>query len=279
MRTMLKLAVAVGLAGLLAACTDKGTGGNGGVPDGGGDANPGGGEVHPGQVTGRALDTQGQPLAGAVIYVGGAGIQTTPRKSTTDAHGQYMVDNFVPRLTYKAFGWVPVTYRGKNFCLRLTPEDPSGYESFVAELGAVRNFRWKLQGRIEDSVAPVDQDGAYYGGTIRIFPQLADDYTGLIELQLTPTGPLIDGSQGQALTRTVDLLKPLFALDIPVGVYKVTATRIKTDGTRTAARVGPTSSEVASESTLEFNPETFGSCGSAVVGSGVTRSFLTVVSP
>ncbi len=271
MRKVLEMAVGMALAGLLAACEDKGNGG----PDG-----PPGGGAQPNQVTGRALNTQGQPLAGAVIYVGGVDVAVTPRSSTTNADGRYVVDGFIEQFTYKAFGWLPMTYRGKDFCLRLAPEQASGYEPFLARDGAVRDFRWRLQGRMEDSTFNPNEDGAYYGGTLRIFPEFADDdYTGSIELQLTPTGPLIDGSQGQPLTRTVELSGLHYALDIPVGPYTVTAARIKPGGARTAARVGPDSSSAASESTLEFSPTFFGTCGSKTTSSGVDRAFLYVVSP
>jgi hypothetical protein len=274
---MVKLAVAVSLVGLLAACEDKGNGGpDGGTPPGGGSSE----EVQPSKVIGRALDAQGKPLPNVQIYVGGVGVATPPLRGTTNAEGRYTVDGFVDQYTYKAFAWVPVNYQGKDFCLRLAHENPSEYATFVARDGAVRNFRWKLQGRIDDSTADPATDSAYFGGGARLFLEFADgDYTGAVELQLTPTGPLIDGSQGQPLTRSVDLSKPHFVVDIPVGPYKVTATRIKTGGARSALLVGPSDRELASESSLEFQPETYPTCGSQVASSGVKRAFLYVATP
>jgi len=278
-RVMVKLAVAVYLGGLLAACENKGTGGtNGdtGTPPGGGSSEV----AQPNKVIGRALDTQGKPLPNVQIYVGGAGVQTTPRWGTTNAEGRYVVEGFIEQFTYKAHGWLPVNYQAKSFCLRLAHENSSEYEPFVARDGAIRNFRWKLQGRMEDSTGAPDTDSPYFGGGLRLFQEFSDgDYTGFVELKFTPTGPLIDGSQGQPLTRTVDLSKPHFASDIPVGPYKVTATRITTGGARSALRVGPSWSELANESTLEFQPEIFQACGSAVTSSGVERAFLYVATP
>jgi hypothetical protein len=278
-RAKVKLGVMMSLVGLLAGCEGKANGG----PNDGGTGNPGGGgseQAQPSKVIGRAVDTQGKPLPNVQIYVGGAGVQTTPRRGTTNAEGRYSVDGFIDQFTYKAYGWLPVKYQGKDFCLRLAHENASEYEPFVAKDGAVRNFKWKLSGRMEDSTAELDNDGAYFGAGIRLMFEYADsDYTGTVELQLTPTGPLVDGSQGQVLTRTVDLSKAHLAVDIPLGPYKVTATRIKTGGARSPLRIGPSWSEVASDTTLVFEPETFVNCGSAVISGGVARGLLYLTDP
>jgi hypothetical protein len=265
-----KLAVAVAVVGLLTGCDDKGNPPGGGSPE----------EAQANKVLGRALDTQGKPLPNAQIYVGGVAVTTTPQRGSTNAEGRYTIAGLVDQVTYKAYGWLPLSYQGKDFCLRLAHDNSSEYEPFVGKDGAVRNFRWSLQGRIGDSSADPETDSAYFGGGARLFPEFADgDFTGTVELQLTPTGPLIDGSQGQPLTRSVDLSKPHFVVDIPVGPYKVTATRIKVGGDRSALLVGPSETELASEGTLEFQPETFPTCGSQVASSGVKRAFLYVAAP
>lgn len=274
MHVILKLAVVVSLSAVLAACENKSNGGPDGTPDSG---TPGGGpneEAQANKVTGQAFDTQGRPLANAVIYVGGVDVSTAPRRGTTNAEGRYTVDGMIEQLGYKAYGWLPLNYRGKDFCLLLEHENPSQDGPFIARDGAVRNFRWKLQGRISDSTADPETDSAWFGGGMRLFPELADgDYTNSIELQLTPTGPLIDGSQGQPLTRTVDLTKAHFAVDIPVGPYKITATLLK-DGSRIPLRLGPSMDALSSELAFEFEPETFPACGSKTASSGVKRAFL-----
>jgi hypothetical protein len=279
MRTMLKWVVAACLAGMLASCENKGSGptDSGDNPEGG---TGGSGSVQPGVLKGRVVDTKSQPIAGAAIYAAITGTNGVPSKTTTDAQGSYKLTDLAPTLTYKVFAWLPVAYHGKNFCLRVAPEDASGNEAFLPRDGAIRNFHWKLQGRMEDTIYGPEEDGAWYGGTIKLFPDFEDgDYKSTVELQLTPTEPLIDGSTGTVLSRSVDLGKTQYALDIPVGVYKITATRVKTDGTRVAARLGPTSSQAAAETVFEFKPTDTPQCGSAITNSGISRGFLNVLSP
>lgn len=283
MRTMLKWVATASLAGMLVSCScgDKGTGGGSDSGDTSGDGNNGGtGTAQAGVLKGKVVDTKGQPIAGAVIYAAITGTNGVPSKTTTDAQGTYKISDMASTVTYKALAWLPVTYRSKNFCLRISPEDATGNAVFLPKDGAIRNFHWRLQGRMDDSTAAAEEDGAWYGGTIKLFPEFDDgDYKSTVELHLTPTEPLIDGSTGEALTRTVDLGKTQYALDIPVGVYKISATRVKTDGTRVTARVGPSNTTTASETVFEFKPTDMPACGSATVGSGVTRGFLSVLSP
>ena len=105
-------------------------------------------------------------------------------------------------------------------------------------------------------------------------------YDSTIHLELTPDGPLIDGSPGKVLTYQVDLTKTVFVNDIPVGAYTVRATRTTRDGHRTPVRLGPNASEAKETAMLEFRPhDTTLSCGSATTDNGIDRAFLTVVAP
>jgi len=281
MRTMLKWAVAACLVGMLSSCEDKDKGGGGadsGTDPGGGS----GGAVQPGVLKGRVVDTRGQPLEGAVIYTGFALDHSTAGSTRTDAQGNYQLTKLVQNVPYKVDAWVGVDYRGKKFCLRVSPETSSDYNTFTLREGAVRNFRWRLQGRMEDSTFGPEEDGSWFGGTIRLFSAFDDgDFKSPIELSLTPSGPLIDGSTGAVITRLVDLQKSQFVLDIPAGAYKVSATRVKADGTRMPIRVGSNSSQGSSEYDFEFNPvQTVLECGSYVAAiSGLERGILYVISP
>lgn len=282
MRTMLKWGVAACLVGMLASCENKGGGGTDGgtnPPGGGG----GSGTVQPGVVKGRVVDTQGQPIEGAVVYTASAVDNGVPGWTRTDAQGNYQMSKLVLDMPYRLFAWLPVDYRGKKFCLRIAPETSGDYNTYLLREGAVRNFRWKLQGRIEDSDYAPDDDGAWFGGTIRLFPALEDgDYNSIIELTMTPTGPLIDGSTGAVLTKTVELQKTTYVLDIPAGAYKVTATRVKSDGTRMPARVGRSFTALSNETEFEFDPVPIEpiECGRFVGElSGLSRGFLYVNSP
>jgi len=282
MRTMLKWAVAACLVGMLASCEDKGGGGTdgGANPPGGGG---GSGTVQPGVVKGRVVDTRGQPLEGAVVYTALAHDKRVPGWTRTDAQGNYQMSKLALDSPYMIFAWLGVDYRGKKFCLRIAPETSADYNTYLIRDGAVRNFRWKLQGRIEDSDYAPDDDGAWFGGTIRLFPEFEDgDHNSTLELTMTPIGPLIDGSTGAVLSKTVDLQKSTYVLDIPAGAYKITATRVKSDGTRMPARVGRSFLELSSETEFEFEPVPIEplECGRFTGElSGLARGFLWVNSP
>lgn len=281
MRTMLQWIVAACLVGMLTSCEEKGGGGaDGGAnpPGGGGNS----GSVEPGILKGRVVDARGQPLQGALIFTGQADNNSVSAATQTDAQGNYRVANLTQFVAFKAYAWKAVDYRGKKFCLRLSPETSSDYDNFGSKDGAIRNFRWRLQGRMEDSTFAPEEDGSWFGGTIRLFTSFEDgDYNSIIELTLTPSGPLIDGSTGSVITRRVELQKSQFVLDIPAGAYKLSASRLKSDGTRVAARLGPSSSEGSSVYDFEFDPvQTSLECGTYAAGiNGLDRGIVYVLSP
>ncbi|WP_224369374.1 carboxypeptidase-like regulatory domain-containing protein [Hyalangium versicolor] len=281
MTTMLKWVVTACLVGMLTSCEDKGNNGpDSGSPGGdggGGGENPG--TVQPGVLKGRVVDSQGKPIEGSIIYTGSALNNGVPGMTRTDAQGNYQMSKLVQNIAYKVYAWVDVTYHDKKYCLRVSPETSTDYETIGIREGAIRNFRWRLQGRMEDSTLTAEEDGSWYGGTIRLFYAFEDnDYKSPIELKLTPNGPLIDGSTGSVLTKTVDPQKTQFVLDIPAGVYKLSATRVKSDGTRVPARLGPDSSTGSAEYDFEFKPApTTLECGSyAGTITGLDRGFVYV---
>jgi len=235
----------------------------------------------PGIVAGRVLDTSGRPLAGAVLYLERLAIPGRPLHGKTDDTGAYTVKTLKLPLIYRAHAWMPLTYRGKNYCVRIAPETESDKADIAGPDGAIRNFRWQLQGPVDPSVQKPDDNADFYGSTLRLMLDFADGgYDSTIDLELTPDGPLIDGSAGKVLRYHVDLTKTVFVNDIPVGAYTVRATRITRDGQRAPVRIGPSAGEAKETATLEFNPhETTLSCGSATTDNGIDRAFLTVVAP
>ncbi|MFD3537563.1 carboxypeptidase-like regulatory domain-containing protein [Streptomyces sp. NPDC058664] len=234
--------------------------------------------VKPQTLTGRVTTVDGKPLKGVKVYAGNplwdrayvAGGKTT----ATDEEGSYTIPELRSSQVYKTFAWMPLKYRGKDFCLRVSPATPEGYTEFPGSKGAVRDFTWKLHGKIQDS-----SEEGYYGGSIQIFPNFTDgNYKGKVELQLTPTSLLADGSHGNPLSRIANL-GPNMALDIPLGAYKVSATRIKEDGTRAPLKVGTSSSPSASRyANIEFEPEYQLACKAGPGNSsGIARAYLNVM--
>jgi Carboxypeptidase regulatory-like domain len=221
-------------------------------------------------VTGVALDTQGKPIANAKVWIEPA-VTTGLAETTTDAKGVYKMAS-LPNVPYYAKAWTFVEYNGENFCLRLGMPKASDYGSFTVEHGVVRNFQWQLSGVIEDLK---EYDG-YFGAEIRLFID-GDMKDGEVELTFTPTAPLVDGSQGQVITRKLNVNKALMVYDIPLGQYEVSGVLLE-NGTRTPLHVGAESvwdgyNAQTETAALEFNPN---GCGN---GNGIDRAFLYLNSP
>jgi hypothetical protein len=220
----------------------------------------------PNSVTGVALDTQGRPIANATVWIEPA-LTTGLVQTRTDAEGRYTSSNLLS-LPYNAKAWVRRDYNGQQFCLRLGMQNPADYDAFTPSSGVVRNFRWQLTGVIEDLR---DYDG-YFGGEVRVMRE-SDFRNGKIEFTFTPTAPLIDGSTGTTFMRTFDTKKDALVYDIPVGEYRVAATLVEQNGTRTPVKfaTGIFDEDLTDTGVLTFEPS--GSCGN---GNGIDRSFLYV---
>ncbi|MGO1719219.1 MAG: carboxypeptidase-like regulatory domain-containing protein [Luteimonas sp.] len=169
-----------------------------------------------GYVTGRAVDTLGNPIPGARIYLdntlfSGSYIDTTSRED-----GGYRVRVYPG--AWRAYASFRKDYNGRTYTLRLRPD---AVDSFDQD-GAVRNFTWQLEGRRPEN------DAGFYGGYIHTssefdFESDMED----VELVFTPDGPLIDGSPGTQLRLRLHdhYWRNLFQIDdIPIGRYTVTAT-------------------------------------------------------
>jgi hypothetical protein len=242
-------------------------------------------------VTGVVLDSQGQPLANVEVWIepalkGGmystTGLYDTSTglyQTRTDATGRYTT-TALPTVPYYAKAWTRVQYDGQEFCLRLGMPNPGDYDSFVPEVNTVRNFQWQLSGVIEDLRDLPD----HFGGEIRLYTE-GNMKDGLVELTFTPTAPLVDGSMGQTITRTLNVNEEYMVYDIPLGLYNVSGVLLENDGSRTLLHVGRESYYSYQESiwdiyqkqtemaALEFKPI---GCSNS---SGIDRAFLYLNSP
>lgn len=209
-------------------------------------------------------------------------IYASPGRGVTGPDGRYQIEGLASQLIYSAHARYPLRYRDRDWCIRLAPATPLDDEVFGGADGAVRDFRWVLSGPIVSTISAPDEDGAWWGATIRLFPTFSDGvYDRVVELTLTPTGPLIDGSTGSVLTRSVDIGATVFVLDIPVGPYAVTATTVEADGMRLPLQVAQSGATPAPVAQLEFQPEDYSGhdCADAGANSGVERAFLDIVLP
>jgi Carboxypeptidase regulatory-like domain len=212
-------------------------------------------KLEPFTVSGTVLDTKGRPLKNARVWIKPDFVYGRSEVST-NAEGRYIVRNLL-KATYRAFAYTEVVFNSKKSCVRLAMPNPDDYNSFAVDQGSQRNFRWQLTGK-------VGREDTHFGATIRL-ANTSGYYatTRSIELTLTPTGPLIDGSTGKVIVREVSLEPPASddALnDIPIGLYQLRAVQIGKDGGRTPIRIGTNPAETA-QSTLETDWRSTNRCG------------------
>ncbi|RKH43199.1 carboxypeptidase-like regulatory domain-containing protein [Corallococcus llansteffanensis] len=219
-----KNVVAWGLVSLLGASAACSCGGNGG-----GTPNPGNtdaGTTNPGTVEsnvmkGRAVDSQGKGLAGVEITAHNQFQTGTTVKTMTGADGAYRLDVSNPTGPWLGNATLETTYHGAPYRFTLVPDDSA---TFAGNVGALRNFTWKLTG--------AKPDGGNNGGIVTVyFENFTDpDNPGSIvndsdvELTLTPDGPLVDGSAGTTITAKAEQTTEGYGLpDVAVGRYTIKA--------------------------------------------------------
>lgn len=170
--------------------------------------------VEPGFAYGTTKDRAGKPLANVVVFLDGA--YDMNHQQTTKADGAYRI-----RLTpgaYVASASMKWKYEGQTYKIDLKPDST---DTFNDVDGAVRNFTWELTG--EKTAPEMGSYGAFVYVTVGTDHTYIEDQEN-ITYTLTPVGPLIDGSQGEVITRaggasrTAEYGK---ILDIPVGRYRI----------------------------------------------------------
>ncbi|WP_295813746.1 carboxypeptidase-like regulatory domain-containing protein [uncultured Deinococcus sp.] len=233
-----------------------------------------------GYVSGVALDTQGRPLPGAEVYLWGTTFaqgQRTDFRVQTKADGTYSIR--VPDGRYRASAKVTRTLAGATFELPLHPASGSDSTEVDSSEGGTLNFRWRLSG--SKPSGGKDWDDAY-GASVNLsycglpasaycdakYAALAPGAApagSVVTLTFTPQGKLIDGTQGQAVTKTFNAapLSPPGGYpysnpdgggrtvlgqgwpyqsqdfnDLPLGVYTLTATALTPDGRRVPLKLG-----------------------------------------
>lgn len=205
-----------------------------------------------GSVQGQAVDTSGKPLSGVQVWIKPV-VTTGVAEAITDGQGRYRVPG-LPPVGYRPYAWLQVPYRGKTFCYRLASAAVGDYNPFTPTGSMTRNFRWQLSGQIPDQEAYSDL--GYFGGSLPLMAAFGQERWATqddeIELTLTPTGPLIDGSAGTVLKRTAPARG--MALDVPIGTYRVQATFVGANGKREPLRVSATDGDYAPTANVTFKP-------------------------
>ncbi|MBC7843464.1 MAG: carboxypeptidase regulatory-like domain-containing protein [Gemmatimonadaceae bacterium] len=230
-------------------------------------------------LTGVALDASGRPIANAIVQVQMVWNPNVVR-TRTGADGRYAVRGLPAGLSHKVIAWHEVSFAGRSYCVRLGMPNVGDYDAFVPGAGVVRDFRWKLTGRIPDA------GNNYFGATLVLVPatnfydpvlEHGDD----VELTLVPQGPLVDGSAGEVITRTVRYNTAGWNSrleDIPHGVYTARVTRVR-GGVRTALRVARLDNGTpGATATVDWEPDHQGSCGQ-VLGPDLRTFSLRLENP
>jgi hypothetical protein len=196
--------------------------------------------VHPARarITGTLTDREGRPLKNAWAQIRGVTDrgENVGFKGDIDGTGRYSVD--LPPGRYSVRAVVQVYYEGRTWYLDLHPTD-NVHNEISPQGEVVKNFQWLVAG-FKPGGDP-EAYLSYYGAAILIafsggsFYSMPQPEQQLVELTLTPTGPLIDGSQGALQTSRVSLSQLLQrprVWDIPIGSYRATARFIRSDGAR-----------------------------------------------
>lgn len=183
--------------------------------------------------------------------------------TTTDAQGRYQsIELNAATNPYYVYAYKDLTYHERHYCLRMAGDPEPYQEAFNATAGAVRNFRWKIQGPSDFPNA--DDGSAFWGGSLALEnaftdPDVAIDTAAKVEVTLVPDGPLIDGSTGSTVRRTVTFSQGV--RDVPAGYYTLTAALVQDDGSRAPLRVGRSSSEAALAASMKLLFDGFDTCG------------------
>lgn len=233
----------------------------------------------PGVVRGYVYDSKGRPLKGAKLGVRSTAVGGfySGASATTDDQGYYEISAPTGVAHFYCAGYA-VEHGEGLAAMALHPADGS-METFATPSGAVRNWVLLPYG-IADRARVQDDPRAgsnYYGGTVVLGWSI--DEGGIFsspnylpnqstfEFTLTPTGPLLDGSQSRTITirKTVSTgtSNQLYVNNIPAGPYRVSAKlvsggalRIRETGPYTNRPFGLEPKQAVGQGALMLRPDT-----------------------
>ena len=201
-----------------------------------------------GYATGKIVDADGAGIAGAKILLDNTMFYGSYIHGTSSEGGTYKIA--VQQGSWQTFAYLEKTYNGQTYTIELFPDKTDSF----TEDGGVRNFVWKLEGRM-----PWEAE-SYCGGHVELTPDFGfyEDEQD-IEITLTPSGPLIDGSKGRTLRLSFGHVKWKHRSelqDIPLGRYTVTA-KLTRSGTSVPLKIDDWHNRNGSETEfqLDFIPK------------------------
>lgn len=221
---------------------------------------PAGGTAEANTVTGIAVDAQGKPLAGVKIRAENPTGDNIHVDGTTGADGRYKL-----KLSsiggWKIYAWKKVEYRDKLYYLRLGMKSDAEYDAFSTDNKAlVKDFVWKLNGRIPDRPASYENGWGYFGASLRLvnYNDLVPVMTVGTKLTVTLTpvsgAKYLDGTPASTTvvkTFTIQAGNSNYYIgDIPVTEYRISV-QSQLNGVTKTVFVGANSSSNLTE-WLEF---------------------------
>jgi hypothetical protein len=209
-------------------------------------------------IDGRSLKSFGGGISG---YSSKSG--QTVSTSIDGADGKYRTDVGPGQFATRA--WTDVEYNGRKYRIDLEPVDgKGGLVKQDTKDGVIKHFVWKLDGfRAGCDERSTDRFYSHCGASINFNPEghgvtywttIKKDYQhtpeppipadAIVELTLTPDGPLIDGSEGKPVVlkiRGADIQGYMDRITrgIPIGKYHATARATLADGSVKPLRVTP----------------------------------------
>jgi hypothetical protein len=204
-----------------------------------------------GYVTGKVVDTQGNPIAGAEVVIDNTMFYNNNIIVQTNANGLY--EAALPTVgTYAVSASIQRTLNNKTYTLDLAPD----VTDVLSNEGGVVNFEWKLTGKKPDMMG-------YFGASVSVNGAIGSEIYDPenIIFTLEPVGELIDGSKGKTLTmRTGEPYSAEYGslVDIPLGRYVMTAS-YEQDGETIPLKIRSmfdASSVYSTSFQLNFEPET-----------------------
>ncbi|WP_461534126.1 carboxypeptidase-like regulatory domain-containing protein [Sinomicrobium sp.] len=171
--------------------------------------------IETGYARGKVVDTEGDPIAGAKIYLYNTEFKDSYLQATTKKDGTYKIKLHTG--SWVAYACFKKEYNGETYSIQLYPDNNDS----LSEEGGIRNFRWRL------ARTDPENEAYFYGGqlTVLTVDRFEDDYED-IELIFNPVGLLIDGSKGRKFRLKYGdphWEEYGYIKDIPIGRYMLTA--------------------------------------------------------
>lgn len=229
-------------------------------------------------ISGLVKDAAGNPVKSARIRVENPNGNNIHYNTTSDDNGKYSIT--VSAIGgYKIYAWKEATMENNTYQIRLGMENAADYDAFnVPASGVVKNFVWKINGRIPDRAINIENGTGYFGGTIKFinYNSITDQIPAGTDvvIALTPVAgaKFLDGTtaEGKIIQKQFTIVEGVsqayYINDIPATKYKITASSVK-NGIAKSVHIGTGNPDVfAANAEYYFRSE--GGSGSYESGLG-----------